>query len=234
MELAMDPSQLEAASLVIGALAAGTAEGLKDTAKRSVIAARDKMISLLRSRLRNDEDAAADFNVYLRRPTAENAESLVSHIIAAGLDRDEEILAAARSLLEVAGQTTTGAGSIAARSVKQVNLNGSTGFLGGQHVHYHDAGAPTLSADWELFHLRGSVFELRNVGTSAAYDVVLDASGAVRFDPPNEDLSVWPRGSGYEFFAVGSLQTGHPRLIVRWKNAPEQSAHQTWERPLPR
>lgn len=230
----MDPSQLEAASLVISALGAGAAEGLKDTAKHAVIAARDKLISLLKSRLHNDEDAAADFNVYLRRPSPENAESLVSHIIAAGLDRDEEILAVARSLLGVAGQTATGEGSIAARSVKQVNLNGSAGFVGGQHVHYHDPSAPALSADWELFHLRGSVFELRNVGTSAAHDVVLDAPGAVRFEPPNEGLSVWPRGSGYEFFAVGSLQTGHPRLVVRWKNAPEQSAHQTWERPLPR
>lgn len=229
----MDPSQLEGASLIVGALAAGATEGFKDTAKQAVIAARDKLIHMLRPRFHNDEDAVADLNVYLRRPTPENAEPLAGHIVAAGLDRDEEILSASRRLLDVAGPTATGAGSIAAQTISQINTNGAAGFVGGQHVHHHETTNPAPTADWDLFHLRGSIFELRNVGTGPAYDVVLNAPGAVRFDPPNEDLSEWPRGSGYEFFAAGSLQTGHPRLVVQWTNARNESAHQTWERPLP-
>lgn len=225
----MDPSQIEGVSLVVGAV-----EGLKDTAKQAVIGARNKLISMLRSHFRNDEDAVADLNVYVRRPTTENAESLAGHIVAAGIDRDEEILSTSRRLLDVAGSTATGAGSVASHIINQINTLGASGFIGGHHVHHHEKANSTPVVDWELFHLHGALFELRNVGTGPAYHVVLNAPGAVRFDPPNADLSEWPRGSGYEFFATGSLQTGHPRLVVRWADSPNESAHKTWERPLPR
>lgn len=186
----MDPSQLDGASLIVGALAAGAAEGLKDTAKQAVIAFRDKLVHLLKPRFHDDEDAEADPNVYLRRPTPENAGPLAGHIVAAGLDRDEEILSSSRHLLDVAGPTATGAGSIAAQSIRQINTNGATGFFDGQHVHHHEASTPASAADGDVLHLRGSVFELRNVDTGSAHDAVLEAPGAVRFDPPDEDLSL--------------------------------------------
>jgi len=48
-------------------------------------AARDKLTGLLKSRFLTNEAAAADLNVYLRRPTPENAEPLAGHILEAGL-----------------------------------------------------------------------------------------------------------------------------------------------------
>jgi len=84
-------------------------------------AARDKLTGLLKSRFLTNEDAAADLNVYLRRPTPENAEPLAGHILEAGLDRDQQILAAARQLLDASGPTVIGPGSIAAESISQIN-----------------------------------------------------------------------------------------------------------------
>jgi len=216
----VDPSQLDGVSVIVGALAAGAGDGLKDVAKGAVTgaaysvgqglqAARDKLAGLLKSRFHDNEDAAADLNVYLRRPTPENAEPLAGHILEAGLDHDQQILAAARQLLAAAGPTAIGPGSIAAGSISQINKDAGTGFVGGQHVHHHEASTPSPAADWELFHIRGSVFELRNVGSGTAHDVLLDAPGAVRFDPPG-GLSAWRPGSGRELFAVG-MQTGHRR-----------------------
>jgi len=243
LEAAVDPSQLDGVSIIVGALAAGAGDGLKDVTKGAVTgaaysvgqglqAARDKLAGLLKSRFHGNEDATADLNVYLRRPTPENAEPLAGHILQAGLDHDQQILAAARQLLDAAGPTAIGPGSIAAESISQINKGGGTGFVGGQHVHHHGASTPAPAADWELVHIRGSVFELRNIGSGTAHDVLLDAPGAVRFDPPG-DLSAWGPGSGREFFAVGSAQTGHPRLVVRWKNAVSEPTPQSWERPLP-
>jgi len=131
-----------------------------------------------------------------------------------------------------AGPTAIGPGSIAAESVSQINKHGGTGFVGGQHVHHHGDSTQAPAADWDLFHIGGSVFELRNVGSGTAHDVLLDAPGAVRFNPPG-DLAAWGPGSGREFFVVGSMQTGGPRLVVRWKNTASEP-HQSWERPLPR
>jgi len=239
----VDPSQLDGISLIVGALAAGAGDGLKDMTKGAVTgaacsagqglqAARDRLAGLLKSRFHDDENAAADLNVYLRRPTPENAEPLAGHLLQVGLDHDQQILVAARELLDAAGPTAIGPGSIAAASINQINKDGGTGFVGGQHVHHHGASTQTQATDWELFHIRGSVFELRNVGSGTAHDVLLDAPGAARFDPP-EDVSAWTSGSGREFFAVGSMQMGHPRLVVRWKNSPSELTYQSWERPLP-
>lgn len=239
----MDPSQLDGVSLIVGALVAGAGEGVKDTAKgavtgavhsagQSLQAVRDTLAGLLKARFHDNEDAAADLSVYRRRPTPENAESLAGHILEAGLDQDQQILTTARQLLDIAGPTAIGTGSIAAEIVSQINKGGGTGFIGGQHVHHHGASTPAPAADWDVVYQRGSVFELRNVGSGTAHDVVLDVPGSVRFDPPG-DLSSWGPGSGREFFAVGSARTEHPRLVVRWKNTASDPMIQSWERPLP-
>jgi len=98
----VDPSQLDGVSVIVGALAAGAGDGLKDVTKGAVTgaaysvgqglqAARDKLAGLLKSRFHGNEDATADLNVYLRRPTPENAEPLAGHILQAGLDHDQQI-----------------------------------------------------------------------------------------------------------------------------------------------
>ncbi len=134
----MDPSQLDGVSVIVGALAAGAGDGLKDVTKGAVTgaaysvgqglqAARDKLAGLLKSRFHGNEDATADLNVYLRRPTPENAEPLAGHILRAGLDHDQQILTAARQLLDAAGPTAIGPGSIAAESISQINKGGGPG-----------------------------------------------------------------------------------------------------------
>lgn len=138
----MDATQLDGVSLIVGALAAGAGDGLKDVAKDAVIgtthavgrgvqAAREKLVTLVKGRLSADEDAVADLNVYLRRPSPENAEMLSGHIVAAGLDHDETVIAAARELLGQAGPTAIGPGSVAGTIINSMNDGSGHTHIGG-------------------------------------------------------------------------------------------------------
>lgn len=149
----MDVTQLDGVSLIVGALAAGAGDGLGEVAKNGVgrvahsvgqglEAARDRLVNLLSARFRNNEDASADLNVYVRRPTAENAESLRDHLIHDKLHVDDDILTAAREVLDGAGPTATGPGSVVANILSQINKDGGTGFIGGVHTHNHGERLP--------------------------------------------------------------------------------------------
>ncbi len=138
----MDATQLDGVSLIVGALAAGAADGLKGAAKDAVIgtthavgrgvqAARERLVALLKGALGTHEDAMADLNVYLRRPSPENAEMLSSHILAAGLNRDETVLAAARELIGQAGPTAIGPGSVAGTIINSINNCSGHSHVGG-------------------------------------------------------------------------------------------------------
>jgi len=88
-------------------------------------------------------------------------------------------------------------------------------------------------AAWEIKPLRGSLYELVNSGGGTAYNVRVTCDGAIRFDGP-ETPSEWTAGSGREFFAVGSMQTGIPVLHVEWTDTPVEAAQvQEWTRPIP-
>jgi hypothetical protein len=69
-----------------------------------------------------------------------------------------------------------------------------------------------------------------NLGRATAYAVQLSADNAVRFNGPDEG-NIEPSES-LDFFAVGSMQTGTPELIVTWSDSPDGERRE-WRRPLP-
>jgi hypothetical protein len=87
-----------------------------------------------------------------------------------------------------------------------------------------------VRAPWEVTHLRGRRYQLRNSGATDAYDVRVGAERAVRFDPP-VGAATWTAGSGRELLAAGSLQTGHPVLTVKWRDESDAGLR-TWSMPL--
>jgi hypothetical protein len=134
----VDPSQLDAVSAILGALAAsgaaGVREGVKDVAKGTVTGARDRLLKLLRQRFRNDPLADAKVSIYTAEPTPANAEALRGHLIAAGIDGDHEIVSVARELLQHAGPTAIGPGSVAGTIISSSNTGPGHSHIGGvQH-----------------------------------------------------------------------------------------------------
>lgn len=83
---------------------------------------------------------------------------------------------------------------------------------------------------WTVDKVKGRQHILRNLGRATAYAVQLSADNAVRFNGPDErDLE---SSESVEFFAVGSMQTGTPELIVTWSDSPDGERRE-WRRPLP-
>lgn len=95
------------------------------------------------------------------------------------------------------------------------------------------AALPTPAPSWEVRPIKGATFELVNSGTGPAYEVEVDAEQAVRFDGP-DDVAEWAPGSSERVFAIGSLQTGIPKLRVRWRNTPVDPTIHEWTRLLPK
>lgn len=117
------------------------------------------------------------------------------------------------------------------RDAAQVNQDGGIGFIGGIHTHRHAAAPVAEFVRWEIHPIRGRLFELRNIGDANAHDVEVSAEHAVRFTPPDPG-GTWTAGSGQEFFAAGSHQTGHPVIVVTWRD--DAGVRLSWTRPLPR
>lgn len=70
---------------------------------------------------------------------------------------------------------------------------------------------------------------LSTVQFTTAYAVQLSADNAIRFNGPERDLEP---SESVEFFAVGSMQTGTPELIVTCSDSPD-GERKEWRRPLP-
>ena len=134
----MDVGALDGVSVILGALAVGAGEGIAEVVKQAVLDLRDK----LKARFGGDEEAAADLSVYMRRPTPQNAEHLSGYLREHGLDQNREVLAVARAVLDAAGPTALGAGSVAATVINQSIHDHGKGFIGGTHHH----GTPPSSA----------------------------------------------------------------------------------------
>lgn len=183
----MDVAQLDAVSAVLGALAAsagaGAGDAVKDITKGAIAGTRDQLVALVRRRLKKDPVGDAKLTVYAAEPTPANGQALVRHLTDAGLGDDQDILDLARELLTSAGPVALAPGSVAATIIKQVNKNGGTGFIGGQHVHHHGA-ATVANVSWELFRLEGDEYELRNAGTTAAGEVTITANVDVAWPTP--------------------------------------------------
>lgn len=229
----MDLMELDAFSAVLGAIAAsaeaGGREAVKDMTKSAIAGTRGRLIQLVRRRLADDELGNAKLTVYTADPTEVNGKQLHGHLVEAGIDEDQEILALARELLQAAGPTALAPGSVAANVINQNNKEGGKGFIGGHHNHYGAAVASQVN--WELSRLQGDGYELRNVGTAAAVDVVIDANVEITPLGPN-DRDVSP-GSSLTFVCSPSLADPTPVVAVSYTSA-HASGRQRWQRPIPR
>ncbi len=85
---------------------------------------------------------------------------------------------------------------------------------------------------WTIRHTTGSRYELTNEGSVAAYNVSVRSDNAVRFDGP-DPVGTWAAGSSEELFVLGSWQTGHPDVVVRWSKTPFDPETQEWHRAIP-
>lgn len=230
----MDNAQLDAVSAVLGAIAAsasvGAGEAVKDMTKGAITGTRDRLVALVRGRLKKDPVGDAKLTVYAAEPTPANGQALKGHLVEAGVGDDQDILALARNLLTAAGPAALAPGSVAATIIKQVNKDGGTGFIGGQHVHHHGARA-VANVDWDLFRLEGDGYELRNTGTTTARDVTITANVDLAWPtPPDQEM---PPGSSVLFSCAPSLADPSPVLTVIC-TAAGAPGRQRWQRPLPR
>ena len=97
---------------ILGALAAGGLAGLNDVVSKAVGDAYASLKSLIKRRSGNEDVSRAIVEVEAKPASAGRRATLEEEVVAAGLDRDEEVLAAARELLErlggeaVVGQVT--------------------------------------------------------------------------------------------------------------------------------
>lgn len=230
----LDAHQIDGVSAVLGALAAsagaGVGEAVKDATKNTVTAAKDRLLSLVRRRLGNDAVGRAKLTVYAAEPTPRNGQAVHEHLLNAGVGQDQEILTLAREVLQAAGPAALAPGSVAANVISQVNEEGGTGFIGGHHIHNHNAAARPSQVQWEILPIQAQIYELRNTGEGQASEVVVTAQHAVRFTPPSH-AGPWTADSGHEFFAAGSFQSGHPIITVTWRDG--LGGPKSWTRPLP-
>lgn len=117
----MDP-----VTLIVAALAAGVALGVKDTASAAVKDAYDALLALVKNRLGGGPDADVVLAGYEQAPEAWQA-PLMAALTRAGADSDRELAAAARALLELADQVRGEAGKYTA------DLRGAQGVQVGEH-----------------------------------------------------------------------------------------------------
>lgn len=224
---------VDGANAVLAAIAAaagaGAGDAIKDMTKAAISEARDRLLALLRGRLKNDPVGDAKLIVYAAEPTAANGQGLHGHLVDAGIDQDNEILGLAREVLAAAGPAALAPGSVAANVINQINKHGGTGFIGGQHVHHHST-PPPPQVTWELFRLAGDGYELRNTGTAAATAINITANVQLAW-PAAPDLEI-PAGSSVKFICAPSLADPSPVITVTYA-AAGYSERRRWQRPLP-
>lgn len=141
----MDLSQVDGVSAILAALAAyggaGAGAGVSEVARDAVTGARDKLVDMMRRRFdrRFGKGSVADarLTVYAADPTDANAQALRDDIVSAGLDLDEELVATAREVLQHAGPSALGPGSIAGEIITSINTGPGHSHIGG--VQYYRA-----------------------------------------------------------------------------------------------
>jgi hypothetical protein len=96
-------------TLIVTALAAGAALGVKDTASAAVKDAYAAVKALVRKRLGGGQDAELVLAKHEQAPETWQA-PLMAELAEAGADRDRDLIAAARALLDLAGEAGGRAG----------------------------------------------------------------------------------------------------------------------------
>lgn len=233
-DVSMDIGNLDVVSAVLGALAtsagAGAGDAVRDMTKSSITGTRDRLIALVRERMKEDPVGDAKLIVYGAEPTPHNGKALQGHLVDAGLEQDAQILTLARELIAAAGPPALAPGSVAARVINQTNTHGGTGFIGGQHVHHHDTPAAG-HVSWELCRLEGDGYELRNAGTALATGVTITANVELAW-PTHPDRDI-PPGSSVMFICSPALSDPSPVITVT-STVGSTTDRQRWNRLLPR
>src|SRR5215207_7286996 len=86
-------------SLIVAAVVAGASTAARETAGTAVKDAYSGLKQLIRRRFGGDRDAEADLEKAEENPDSDQSQ-LKDRLQAAGVDRDEELVAAAQALLE--------------------------------------------------------------------------------------------------------------------------------------
>ncbi len=112
-------------TLIVTALAAGAAVGMKDTASAMVKDAYAGLKALVKKRLGGEPDAELVLAKYEQAPETWQA-PLMAELAGRGADGDRDLVAAAQALLDLVGETG-GAGKYA------VDVRGAMGVQVGDH-----------------------------------------------------------------------------------------------------
>jgi hypothetical protein len=111
-------------SLIIAALAAGAVAGVKDTASQAVKDAYTGLTELLRRRFAGNRHAEAALDQAEQQPESDQV-LLAEHLRTVGADGDEELIRAARALLQQADPVGARAGKY------NVRITGGKGIVVG-------------------------------------------------------------------------------------------------------
>ena len=224
-----DISALDPQQVILGALAAGAQEGAKEFVKAEV----QHLVDKIKSKFGKDEEAQADLSVYTRRPTLENAEELNKHLALHRLDQDEDVVRNAREVLQQAGPTAVGEGSVAANVITQNIGPQGAAYVGGTHHVTNSYGQVDSrpQIQWQVTYYQGDAYLLENIGYGTAFDVELDVPGAGRVDAPDEGGPIWGAGEGRTFLCALSFGGGST-LEVRY-GTTQGGDQKTWRRALP-
>lgn len=226
----MDVDGVNAVLAAIAAAAgAGAGDAVKDMTKGAISGTKDRLLALLRGRLKNDPVGDAKLTVYSAEPSPANGQALQGHLVDAGVDQDQEILTLAREVLAATGPAALAPGSVAANVISQLNKDGGIGFIGGQHVHNHQASHLANRVCWDLLRRASGKYELRNTGTAAASDV--DISANVELGWPAQPEREISAGSSVMLVCEPSLADESPVLTVSY-SVDGSSERKTWRRPL--
>ena len=118
---------MEPITLILGALAAGALAAVQESAGQAVKDAYAAFKNLVRRRLRGNEAAEVALNRYEQQPEAWEP-PLRAELTASGIDRDDEVLAAAKKLLDQVRADPAGA------KIFQNQFHGQVqGFVQGDH-----------------------------------------------------------------------------------------------------
>ena len=108
-------------TLIVTALTAGAAQGITDTASAMVKDAYARLKALVKKRLADEPSAELMLAKHERSPETWQA-PLMAELAEAGADRDRDLIAAAKALLDLVGEAGGGKYSVDVRGARGVQV----------------------------------------------------------------------------------------------------------------
>jgi nucleotide-binding universal stress UspA family protein len=128
-------------SLIVAAVVAGASTAAREAAGTAVKDAYGGLKELIRRRFGGDQDAEAQLEQAEQNPEGDHTQ-LKDRLLAEGADRDEELLAAARALLEQADPDGVRAGKYG-----DISKFGGVNISGGKGIVVGDRSTVTMTFD---------------------------------------------------------------------------------------